>query len=62
MQAEQFEISRPRLFGIAYRMLGTIAEAEDAVQDTYLRWQAISNQDNVENPEAYLVTLSLIHI
>lgn len=30
---------RPRLFGIAYRMLGSAAEAEDIVQDVWLRWQ-----------------------
>ena len=31
---------RPRLFGIAYRMLGTVAETEDIVQDAWLRWQS----------------------
>ena len=35
---EQFEEQRPRLFGIAYRMLGSVAEAEDVVQDAWLRW------------------------
>ena len=34
-----FESVRPRLFGIAYRMLGSAAEAEDIVQDAWLRWQ-----------------------
>jgi len=33
-----FEEARPRLLGIAYRILGSRAEAEDAVQDTFLRW------------------------
>lgn len=37
---EEFEAQRPRLFGIAYRMLGEAAEAEDVVQDAYLRWAA----------------------
>ncbi|UYQ65323.1 RNA polymerase sigma-70 factor [Streptomyces peucetius] len=37
-KAEQFEEHRPRLFSLAYRMLGSAAEAEDAVQDAYLRW------------------------
>lgn len=36
---EEFEQLRPLLFSIAYRILGSVAEAEDAVQDTWLRWQ-----------------------
>ena len=44
---------RPRLFGIAYRMLGTAAEAEDIVQDVWLRWQS-TDRSAVENPPAYL--------
>ena len=46
---------RPRLFGIAYRMLGSAAEAEDIVQDVWLRWQSM-NRSTVENPPAYLAT------
>ena len=46
---------RPRLFGIAYRMLGSVAEAEDIVQDVWLRWQS-TNRTAVENPPAYLAT------
>src|SRR5258708_29170458 len=46
---------RPRLFGIAYRMLGSAAEAEDIVQDVWLRWQA-TNRSVVENPPAFLGT------
>src|SRR5258707_6942101 len=46
---------RPRLFGIAYRMLGSAAEAEDVVQDVWLRWQS-TNRNVVENPPAYLAT------
>ena len=46
---------RPRLFGIAYRMLGSAAEAEDIVQDVWLRWQSI-NRSTVDNPPAYLAT------
>ena len=45
----------PRLFGIAYRMLGSAAEAEDIVQDVWLRWQA-TDRSAVENPPAYLAT------
>jgi RNA polymerase sigma-70 factor (TIGR02957 family) len=44
---------RPRLFGIAYRMLGSAAEAEDVVQDVWMRWQSI-NRSTVENPPAYM--------
>ena len=36
---QEFERHRPRLFGLAYRMLGQRAEAEDLVQDVWLRWQ-----------------------
>src|SRR5436190_12302540 len=46
---------RPRLFGIAYRMLGSVAEAEDIVQDVWLRWQT-TNRIVVENPSAFLAT------
>ena len=44
---------RPRLFGIAYRMLGSTAEAEDVVQDVWMRWQS-TNRNVVENPPAFL--------
>jgi len=46
---------RPRLFGIAYRMLGSAVEAEDLVQDVWLRWQT-SDRSAVTNPAAYLAT------
>ena len=39
-RAEEFEELRPLLFSIGYRILGSVAEAEDAVQETWLRWQA----------------------
>ena len=48
---------RPRLFGIAYRMLGSAAEAEDIVQDVWLRWQ-FTNRSAVENPPAFLATIT----
>jgi RNA polymerase sigma-70 factor (ECF subfamily) len=51
-----FERERGRLFGIAYRMLGSVAEAEDVLQDAWLRWQAVDHAE-VENPAAYLVRL-----
>lgn len=45
---------RPLLFGIAYRMLGTVSDAEDAVQDTWMRWQAAQGAEAVRSPRAYL--------
>jgi len=48
---------RPRLHGIAYRMLGSVAEAEDVVQDAWLRWHA-ADQASLENAEAWLVTVT----
>src|SRR6201987_286538 len=50
-----FAAVRPRLFGIAYRMLGSAAEAEDIVQDVWLRWQA-TDRSVVESPPAFLAT------
>ncbi len=46
---------RPRLFGIAYRMLGSVTEAEDLVQDVWLRWQT-ADRATVSNPAAFLAT------
>ncbi|WP_062212851.1 sigma-70 family RNA polymerase sigma factor [Streptomyces sp. NBRC 109706] len=48
-----FEASRGRLASLAYRLLGSAADAEDAVQDTFLRWQA-ADRERVETPEAWL--------
>lgn len=45
---------QPRLHGIAYRMLGSVADAEDVVQDVWLRWHD-TEQSAVDNPEAWLV-------
>ena len=50
-----FLCARPRLFGIAYRMLGSAAEAEDIVQDVWVRWQT-ADRSPVRNPLAFLVT------
>ena len=50
-----FESVRPRLFGIAYRMLGSAAEAEDIVQDAWLRWQG-TDRSAVRDPPAFLAT------
>jgi RNA polymerase sigma-70 factor (ECF subfamily) len=51
--ADSFEPHRRFLVRLAYRMLGSVAEAEDAVQDAFLRWSAASRDDVVE-PRAFL--------
>jgi RNA polymerase sigma-70 factor (ECF subfamily) len=56
-QLTTFERHRARLFGIAYRMLGTVADAEDVLQDAYLRWHR-SDPAAVQNAEAWLVTVT----
>ncbi len=53
---EQFDEYRPLLFGIAYRMLGSVMDAEDIVQDAFLRWQK-ADPAEVESPRAYLSTI-----
>ena len=53
--AHVFGHVRPRLFGIAYRMLGSWTEAEDVVQDVWLRWQG-TDRTVVQNPAAFLAT------
>ncbi|MFF4100027.1 RNA polymerase sigma factor SigJ [Streptomyces sp. NPDC001903] len=50
---DRFETARPRLEAIAYRLLGSASEAEDAVQETFLRWQA-ADVERIEVPEAWL--------
>ncbi|MGE9694664.1 RNA polymerase sigma-70 factor [Streptomyces sp. NRRL F-5630] len=51
----EFETERPRLFGLAYRMLGSAQEAEDVVQEAYLRW-AGTDRAAVRTPAAWLTT------
>src|SRR3954471_11505676 len=50
---DRFEASRPRLEAIAYRLLGSAGEAEDAVQETFLRWHG-ADVERIEVPEAWL--------
>src|SRR5829696_240516 len=52
-RAEVFDRNRPLLFSIAYKMTGSVMEAEDAKQEVYLRWQRAS-EDEVSSPSAYL--------
>jgi RNA polymerase sigma-70 factor (ECF subfamily) len=50
-----FQDARGYLFGIAYRMLGSVGEAEDILQEAWIRWQT-SDRSKVENPRAFLTT------
>ena len=52
---EAFNTLRPKLTGLAYRILGSLSDAEDAVQDTFLRW-ARSDRDAIENRTGWLIT------
>jgi RNA polymerase sigma-70 factor (ECF subfamily) len=54
---DTFQSLRPRLFGIAYRMLGVRADAEDVVQEAWLRWQA-ADPAGLQSAEAWLVTVT----
>jgi RNA polymerase sigma-70 factor (ECF subfamily) len=53
---DYFEAERPALFGLAYRMLGTRTDAEDVLQDSWLRWSRI-DRAGVDDPRAYLFRL-----
>ncbi|MFD7433286.1 RNA polymerase sigma factor SigJ [Streptomyces sp. NPDC059861] len=55
--AETFEQLRPRLFGIAYRILGSASEAEDVVQDVWMRWQD-TDRSVVLEPAAFLAKIT----
>lgn len=54
--ADPFHALRPRLFGVAYRMLGTRADSEDVLQDAWLRWSR-TDPSTLESAEAWLVTV-----
>lgn len=53
---EIFSVERDRLRGLAYRMVGSISDAEDIVQDAWLRWQAC-DQNTVDNPHQFIVRI-----
>lgn len=54
---DAFQRSRRRLFGIAYRMLGTVADAEDILQEVWIRWQT-TDRTGVVEPAAFLATVT----
>lgn len=56
-QTALFQQHRQRLFGLAYRMLGTPSDAEDVLHDAWLRWHA-QDLDALDDPEAWLVTVT----
>ena len=55
-ETPSFDALRPRLFGIAYRMLGVRADAEDVLQDAWLRWRE-ADHASLQSAEAWLVTV-----
>lgn len=57
VDAEIFESNRPRLFSIALRMLRSRADAEDVLQEAYLRWHQRARR-HIESPIAFLVTIT----
>ncbi len=54
----QFERHKPLLFSIAYRMLGSVMDAEDVVQEAYLRWQTAASAQSIDAPKAYLASIA----
>jgi RNA polymerase sigma-70 factor (ECF subfamily) len=54
---DEFESVRPTLLGLAYRMLGTVADAEDVVQEAYLKWHA-ADRATIDRPAAWLTTVT----
>jgi len=55
-RSDHFGAERPRLLGLAYRMTGSYAEAEDVVQDAWLRWSGV-DASSIDNPPAWLTTV-----
>jgi len=57
MSDDAFEPHRRFLVGLAYRMLGSVAEAEDVTQDTFVRWTGVADKDAIAEPRAYLARI-----
>jgi len=55
-EVDLFQAHRSRLFGVAYRMLGSASDAEDVVQDAWLRYSSAQPAD-LRSPAAYLTTI-----
>ena len=51
--AEIFDPLRPRLMRVAYRMLGSVSDAEDVVQEAFIRWMGV-DREQIREPEAFL--------
>lgn len=60
-RVESFNQQRPLLFSISYRMLGSVVEAEDILQEAFIRWQQATNIEEGGSPRAYLSTI-VIHL
>ncbi|WP_193046056.1 sigma-70 family RNA polymerase sigma factor [Mycolicibacterium baixiangningiae] len=57
-RVDEFENLRPYLLSVAYRLTGSVADAEDAVQDAWLRWNALGeNRSGIADPRAWLMTV-----
>jgi RNA polymerase sigma-70 factor (ECF subfamily) len=55
---DDFELLRPRMLAVAYRITGTFADAEDAVQDAWLRWERLgSERESIDDLQAWLTTV-----
>jgi RNA polymerase sigma-70 factor, ECF subfamily len=55
--AASFQVVRPRLFGIAYRVLGSANDADDVVQDAWIRWQR-TDRGEIRDPVGFLITMT----
>ncbi|TQK62313.1 RNA polymerase sigma-70 factor (ECF subfamily) [Brevibacillus sp. AG162] len=56
--AEQYELYRPLLFSIAYRLLGSVSDAEDIVQETFVAWTERDGERSVTNTKSYLCRIA----
>src|ERR687895_210446 len=54
---EVFDRHRQLLFSMAYRMLGSVMDAEDVVQEAYLRWQRAAREEEIRSPKSYLAAV-----